>query len=276
MNFPLTPIQIQRLRELNAPLAWHEKAFLDARERDRQFQHWEKELAADGRRRLERLYAGGRPELCRLENSLVDALVTGGFVQVTTPILLSKAMLEKMSIHSAHPLTQQVFWVGSRQCLRPMLAPNLYLLMRKLGRLWPKPFRLFEIGPCFRKESSGSHHLAEFTMLNLVEVGLGMESRRERLEELAAFVMQAAGIAKYDLETKQSEIYGETIDVVAGMEVCSGAMGPHPLDDAWGITDSWVGLGFGLERLLMAREGYANIHRAGRSLAYLDGVPLKL
>ncbi len=274
MSVPLTPIQIQRLRELNAPAEWRDADFPDARERDREFQVWEKRLAAEGRRRLDRLCVGGLPELCLLERKLSDALVSFGFVQVTTPILLSKGMLKKMSIDSGHALNDHVFWIGERRCLRPMLAPNLYTLMRKLVRLWPKPVRFFEIGPCFRKESSGSHHLDEFTMLNLVEVGLGMESRRERLEELAALVMQAAGIAKYSLEAKQSEIYGETIDIVAGMEVCSGAMGPHPLDDAWGITDPWVGLGFGLERLLMAREGYANIHRAGRSLAYLDGVPL--
>jgi phenylalanyl-tRNA synthetase alpha chain len=53
-------------------------------------------------------------------------------------------------------------------------------------------------------------------------------------------------------------------------------VGPHPLDHAWRITDTWVGLGFGLERLLMAvREG-SSIGRLGRSLAYLDGITLNL
>ena len=61
-----------------------------------------------------------------------------------------------------------------------------------------------------------------------------------------------------------------------GAEVCSAGLGPHPLDGNWGIVDPWVGLGFGLERLIMAREGYPNIERAGRSLSYVDGVRLNL
>jgi phenylalanyl-tRNA synthetase alpha chain len=48
------------------------------------------------------------------------------------------------------------------------------------------------------------------------------------------------------------------------------------MDDAWGIVEPWVGLGFGVERLIMAREGYPNIERAGRSLSYVDGVRLNL
>ena len=37
-----------------------------------------------------------------------------------------------------------------------------------------------------------------------------------------------------------------------------------------------MGLGFGLERLIMAREGYPSIERAGRSLSYVDGVRLNI
>jgi hypothetical protein len=74
-----------------------------------------------------------------------------------------------------------------------------------------------------------------------------------------------------------SEVYGEMLDVeVDGQEVCSAAAGPLPMDDNWGIVDPWVGLGFGLERLLMAREGYPNIERAGRSLTYVDGIRLNI
>lgn len=251
--------------------------FENNQERDRRFQELEKELTAEGRRLLDQLHEGGRPLLSRLEAVLTEALISHGFLQVSTPILLSRGLLEKMTIDSAHPLNSQVFWVDRRRCLRPMLAPNLYVLMGKLARLWAKPFRIFEIGSCFRSESTGSHHLDEFTMLNLVEVGLEPEIRQKRMEELSSIVMRAAGIEQYSTVSKASEVYGETIDIITvGMEVCSGAMGPHPLDDAWGIKDTWVGLGFGLERLLMAREGYASIHRAGRSLAYINGVHLNL
>jgi len=39
-------------------------------------------------------------------------------------------MLEKMTITSEHPLSKQVFWLDYNKCLRPMLAPNLYYLLR--------------------------------------------------------------------------------------------------------------------------------------------------
>ena len=70
-----------------------------------------------------------------------------------------------------HPLREQVFWLEDGRCLRPMLAPNLYTLLRRLGRIWSRPFGIFEIGPCFRRDSKGASHLNEFTMLNLVELG---------------------------------------------------------------------------------------------------------
>lgn len=277
MAIGLTEIQKQRLRELNAPPRVTGVSFDSAQERDRVFQETEKQWAEENRQRSLRLrdfYR--RPALCALEHRLADALTSAGFVQVVTPILLSKGLLEKMSITEEHPLGKQVFWVGPNKCLRPMLAPHLYVLMRTLSRLWGKPVRIFEVGPCFRKESRGSHHLDEFTMLNLVEMGLPEERRHERLKELADLVMKTAGIEPFELTSMSSEVYGETIDVVATTEVGSCAMGPHPLDQAWGVLDPWVGLGFGLERMIMVREGHENIHRVGRSLAYLDGARLNL
>jgi len=63
---------------------------------------------------------------------------------------------------------------------------------------------------------------------------------------------------------------------VSGVEVGSAAMGPHRLDAPWGIFDPWVGVGFGLERLSMVREGFQNIQRVSRSLEYMDGVRLNI
>ena len=49
-------------------------------------------------------------------------------------------------------------------------------------------------------------------------------------------MMGAVGINEYQLVSKSSEVYGETIDVMTDdTELCSAAMGPHPLDNAWGI-----------------------------------------
>jgi phenylalanyl-tRNA synthetase alpha chain len=53
-------------------------------------------------------------------------------------------------------------------------------------------------------------------------------------------------------------------------------MGPHPLDIAWGITDTWVGIGFGLERLLMTAAGESSIGRFGKNLSCINGVRLNL
>ena len=56
-------------------------------------------------------------------------------------------------------------------------------------------------------------------------------------------VMAAAGIKGYWIESKGSKVYGTTLDVVdskSGLELASGATGPHKLDKAWGVTDTWV------------------------------------
>ena len=52
-----------------------------------------------------------RPVLCELEGRLIEALTRAGFVQVVTPIILSRQMLAKMSIPCDHPLSKQVFWL---------------------------------------------------------------------------------------------------------------------------------------------------------------------
>ena len=278
LRIRLTATQSQRLRELGADPLVLDALFDDAASRDAAFKSLENDLVRGGREHLRELREGRRaPQLVELERGLSDALTGVGFVRVVTPLIIASDSLRRMGIEHGHPLREQVFWLDDGRCLRPMLAPNLYTLLRRLDRHWSKPFGIFEIGPCFRRDSKGANHLNEFTMLNLVELGGPEEEGRARLEELAALVMGAAGIASYELEVTDSEVYGAMIDVtVSGAEVCSAGLGPHPLDGNWGIVDPWVGLGFGLERLIMAREGYPNIERAGRSLSYVDGVRLNL
>jgi phenylalanyl-tRNA synthetase alpha chain len=260
-----TATQRQRLHELGAPDDAGARTFADTAARDAAFRELETSLAATGRAALDALRSGPRvPALRRLEQALRAALV-------------GAEALRKMGIDPGGEMAEQVFWLDRDRCLRPMLAPNLYTLLRRLARVWRQPFAIYEIGSCFRRDTKGSRHLNEFTMLNLVELGTPLERRDDRLRELAAVVLDAAGVTGYELVRKHSEVYGDELDVVAaGIEVCSTALGPHPLDDAWGITDPWVGLGFGLERLLVARDGLAGIERVGRSLSYLDGVRLQL
>jgi pyrrolysyl-tRNA synthetase-like protein len=273
-----TAVQKQRLQELGADEDQLIKNFRSAEERNSAFQDLEPELVQQGKQLLVDFKDNIKvPPLLKLESRLTDALASAGFVRVSTPIILAKGLLAKMTITEAHPLFKQVFWIDDRKCLRPMLAPNLYFILNDLLRLWPHPVRIFEIGPCFRKDTQGGKHQQEFTMLNLVEMGLPQEHCSGRLRELADLVFENAGIEDYSVETETSDVYGETIDLVKdGLELGSGAMGPHPLDANWGITAPWVGIGFGLERLVMAKEGYSNIQRAGRSLTYLSGIRLNI
>ena len=282
MNVTWSEVQLRRLKELDADAEEMDAPFESTVERDKAFRQLEKRLIKKARYQLKELREKYfRPGLCRLESALVQALTAKGFVQVTTPTIMSRGHLAKMTIDQTHPLFSQVYWVDKDKCLRPMLAPHLYYVLKDLLRLWEKPVRIFEVGSCFRKESQGAQHAAEFTMLNLVEMGLPMEERQPRLKELADLVIKTTGLETYSLETETSTVYGETIDVMAGqgereVEVGSAALGPHPLDRAWRITEPWVGIGFGLERLLMVKANSQNLAKMGRSLAYLDGIRLNI
>jgi phenylalanyl-tRNA synthetase alpha chain len=272
-------VQTKRLKALDAGKTQLAEQFANQAERDRAFQKLEGALAKRRREELEQMRKlHGRPQLCRLETKLVETLVGAGFVQVVTPTILSKGLLAKMGVIETHDLFQQIYWLDGGRCLRPMLAPHLYYVVKDLLRLWEKPVGIFEVGSCFRKESQGARHSSEFTMLNVCEFGLPEEDRNRRIREMANLVTQAAGIDEYRIETEESAIYGETVDVLSqdGLELGSGAMGPHALDHAWRITDTWVGIGFGLERLLMALRGGDSIGKMGRSLAYLDGICLNI
>lgn len=280
MEYTFTDTQQYRLKELEAAGSELTREFENVSAREKAYQKLEKQLVRKSRKQLQSFRKTQlRPGLCRLESRLSDALVEDGFVQVTTPIIMSAGLLAKMSIDSDHPLSAQVFWLAGNKCLRPMLAPHLYYVLKDLLRLWEKPVRIFEIGPCFRKESQGAKHTSEFTMLNLVEMGLPHGEREDRLNALGARVAETAGVSDYSLETVASEVYGTTIDIVAGkdrVEVGSAAMGPHPLDRCWDLAENWVGIGFGLERLLMVAENRESLSRMGRSLSYLDGIRLNI
>jgi len=271
----LTPGQKQRLNELDIFAEYEqagEREFPSAEERDEYFRQVEKKLVDLNRERLKDL-TGEKflPELRRLEADLRDVLLELGFTEVTTPIRLARGHLEKMGIDEDHPLWQQVYWLeGGDYCLRPMHAPHLYSVLGRFDKTLEQPISIFEVGTCFRKETGGRRHLSEFNMLNLVELG-PVKEPEERLQDIIAAVMEGLEL-DYELLEEDSHVYGQTFDVeIKGMEIASGAVGPHELDEPWEISDSWAGLGLGLERLIMAREGMKNITRVGRSLIYQDG-----
>lgn len=278
-------VQIRRLRELGAPLSEQQTSFDNIEVRDAEYQRIEKSLVTLRRIHIRGLQAqDSRSRIFGLTDKLIESLQSHGFTQVVTPTLMSRALLEKMSIHEKHPLNKQIFWVDKKHCLRPMLAPHLYSLLRDLTRLWEKPIRIFEIGSCFRKETRGSQHSAEFTMLNLVELGLPRQRCLERIEQLAALVLEAANVNDFWLERQQSAVYGHTVDILSRsprngkekIELGSGATGPHALDRNWQITEPWAGIGFGIERLMMVAHNSDSLGQWGRSLRYIDGVSLRI
>lgn len=275
-----TDTQMRRFKELGIVPEDVPSEAVTPELRNQFFQQIEKKKIKAEKQKLDTFLSnGGRVGLEKLSETLTRELVRQGFVRVTTPLILSKSALARMTIDESHPLFRQIYWISEKKCLRPMLAPNLYSLMIDFSRVRKGVTRFFEIGPCFRKESDGARHNSEFTMLNLVEMGLSMADREDRIQELATLVAESAGLTDYEFETESSEVYGSTLDIVAGpekIEVASGAMGPHPLDAAWGFTDTWVGIGFGMERLLMTANKSSTIGRWGKSLSFLDGISLKI
>jgi len=268
--------QKQRLLELGAEPEAVEMGFNSESERNSRFNTFSKGLSKKNMDILERLRMTlRRPALTRIATQVADLLIRVGFVEVTTPAFLARGLLKKMNVSEDDPLWKQLFWIDRNRCLRPMLAPNLYFLLGHLQRLWPRPIRLFEIGSCWRKESKGAHHMEEFTMLNLVELGCQDEPQK-RLVEISELVMGAFGLS-YDLVRESSQVYDFTMDVICdGVEVASGATGPHLLDQNWNINEPWAGLGVGLERVCMLVTGNGNVHRFGKNLIYLDGARLNI
>lgn len=279
MKVTFSEAQKNRLTELGEKQNETELQFETVKEREVEYKQIEKAAVAKNRKKLVQLTeVTHQPKLCKLQQDLIECLLEEDFTQVITPSTISRDFLERMSIDRTHPLDNQVFWLDDKTCLRPMLAPNLYEISQKMMNYCKMPLRLFELGSCFRKESEGKAHLKEFTMLNLVEWGTPEEDRVERIKKLVNIVLQAAHINEYGFQEEDSIVYGRGLDVIGndGIELASTSMGPHQLDSAWRISCSWVGIGFGLERLLMYREGEEGIHRYSKSISFLDGARLNI
>ena len=278
--FSYSETQKQRLKELGVSTEECMQSFTSQEEREQRFQSTERSLVKAERKRLQHFCENvRRSRVAKLERDLADTLMDAGFIEVRSPLLISGASLAKMGVDEQHPLHSQVFWVDNKKCLRPMLAPNLYSVARDLLRINKGVVRIFEIGSCFRKESQGARHANEFTMCNIAEFCLPMDERHARLEELAQMVLSCAGTTDYKFEAETSEVYGDTIDVVhepTDLELASGAMGPHPLDSKWRVNTTWVGVGFGLERLVMIGDKECSMGSLGRSLSYMDGIRLTI
>ena len=274
MTVKYTDAQIQRLREYGNG-TYEDCVFADLAERDSSFTKAMSAASSDNEAKISQMIQNPtRQDLTRLISAVSDALVADGFIEVRTPIIISKDALAKMTITPEKPLFKQVFWIDDKRALRPMLAPSLYTVMRSLRDHTEGPVKIFEVGSCFRKESHSGMHLEEFTMLNLVDMG-PVGDPTEVLKHYIDIVMKAAGLPDYDLTREESDVYKETIDVdIKGQEVCSAAVGPHYLDAAHDVHEPWSGAGFGMERLLTIKEKYSTVRKGGASISYLNGAKI--
>jgi pyrrolysyl-tRNA synthetase len=264
-----TRSQLDRLEALLSP---GEKISLNE---EISFGKLESELLTRRKGDLQRIYAIEQENyLGKLERDITKFFVERGFLEIKSPILIPVEYVERMGIDSDTELSKQVFRIDKNLCLRPMLAPNLYNYLRKFDNVLPDPIKIFEIGPCYRKESDGKEHLEEFTMLNFCQMGSGCT--RESLE---AIIREFLDYLEIDFEIigDSCMVYGDTLDVMHGdLELSSAVVGPIPLDREWGIDKPWIGAGFGLERLLKVKHKFKNIKRAARSESYYNGISTSL
>lgn len=274
-----TITQKERLAELDAAPDIIASEFETVEERNKEFKKIEAYMAKNAREQIKDLLDDRMITFTEEVSQKLQAWMKNeGYTKVSTPTIITKQMLEKMTIDEFHHLSEQVFWLDRKRCLRPMLAPNLYVMMRELKRISNEPVKIFEIGSCFRKESQGARHMNEFTMLNCVQLGIVEDGKQvEAMKEMAHSAMAALGIDNYELVEEESTVYGTTIDIeIDGIEVASGSYGPHFLDEQWGVFDTWVGIGFGVERLAMAMAKSKTIKRFGRSISFIDGQPMNI
>jgi pyrrolysyl-tRNA synthetase len=224
----------------------------------RSFKELESTLQIQRRKYLVSMYEDSRENMLgKLERTITEFFVDMGFLEIKSPILIPFEYMERMGVGEDKKLSEQIFRVGDNMCLRPMLAPGLYNFLRKFDNVLPDPVRLFEIGPCYRKESDGNSHLEECTMLNFCQ--MGSKCTKKDLEYLIQDFLESLDI-EYELVSDSCMVYGDTIDVMhKNMELSSAVVGSVPMDMDWGIDKPWIGAGFGLERLLKVKHNLKNI-----------------
>lgn len=241
----------------------------------RSFQELEVTLINKRKEDLREVYEDSRENLLgKLERQITEFFVDRGFMEIKSPILIPFKYMERMGVGEDTKLSQQIFRVDENMCLRPMLAPGLYNYLYKFDNVLPDPIRIFEIGPCYRKESDGKSHLEEFTMLNFCQ--MGSKCTRENLILLIQDFLDFLNI-EHEIVSDNCMVYGETIDVLhKDMELSSAVVGPIPQDIDWGINKPWMGAGFGLERLLKVMHNFKTIKRAARCENYYNGISTNL
>ena len=118
--------------------------------------------------------ASGRCAIARVRE-VFDAR---GFLEVQTPVLVPSPGLE---LHLA------AFEVAGGDGGRPrwLIPSPEYQMKRLLALGWP---RIYQIGPCFRREERGARHNPEFTMLEWYRANAGVGDVMRDTEQVVAAV----------------------------------------------------------------------------------------
>ena len=111
-NITWTETQARRLKELGVDPKNVPTDLPTPGERNKLFQEIEKKQVRNEKTKLKGfLTKGGKVLLECLTDDLTRELNQQGFTRVTTPILISKFALAKMTVDEDHPLSRQVYWI---------------------------------------------------------------------------------------------------------------------------------------------------------------------
>jgi lysyl-tRNA synthetase class 2 len=132
----------------------------------------------------------------RIIKSIRSFLAEQGFLEVQTPLLI-EAPIPEASIQT-FPVSQ-----GRGR-------PDMYLIPSpeiNLKRLLAEGFdRIFQLGPVFRQEERGCHHLSEFTMLEWYRTGSNYHDLMSDCEAIIKITAGAAGWENGSITYKDQKI----------------------------------------------------------------------
>ncbi len=199
-----------------------------------------------------------------------DTLARAGFARVVTPTILSRGLLARMAIRprGTRCTTRCSGWTSGAACA-PCWPPTSTTLLTDLLRIWDHPVRIFEVGSCFRRDSQGARHAGG---VHHAQPGARWACRPRAAApgwtSWPVWLMEAAGIREYapaDARTRRCTGRRSTWFATAPRRPGAGLRrhGPAPAGPALEDHRPWVGIGFGLERLVMAAEGGVHLAPLG-------------
>ena len=114
-----TVTQRERLAELDAAPDILDMEFDTTEARNAEFRKIETSMAKAARERLKDLVEDRKITFTEeVSRKLQDWLIRDGYTKVSTPTIITRQMLEKMTIDEFHHLSEQVFWLDRKRCLR--------------------------------------------------------------------------------------------------------------------------------------------------------------